>query len=320
MKIIEHLKRNAPIISFEIIPPERGNGVNDLLETIDQLAVYEPPFIDVTSHAAEMVYVKNGDGNFHKRQRKRPGTLGICALIQNKYGIDAVPHVLCQGFTREETEDFMIELNYLGIHNVLALRGDKSKAHKEVAQGRAINTSAIELVQQITNMNKGKFLDDVVASATDFTVGVAGYPEKHQDATDIAADIAYLKRKVDSGARYIVTQMFFDNTKYFDFVRTCRDAGIHIPIIPGIKVLSTEEQLMSLPHRFGVQIPDMLYVQVKGESSKKIRDKGAAWAARQAEGLLANGAPSVHFYVMLNPKPIHRVMEYLGNKVAKDYL
>ena len=234
MKIVEHLnKANQPLISFEIIPPKRGGDIKSLLAVLDDIVKYKPPFIDITSHAAEVIYEETESGIRKKVKRKRPGTLGICALIQNKYNIDAVPHVLCQGFTREETEDFLIEIQYLGIENVLAIRGDSSGYEKPIQYGRSINANTVELVSQISAMNAGKYLEEnlVDAKASDFCIGVGGYPEKHFEAPNLKADIKFIKKKIEAGAQYIVTQMFYDNKAYFNFVKTCREEGIDAPII-----------------------------------------------------------------------------------------
>ena len=231
MKVTEHLANSTgPLISFEIIPPKRGGDLNSLLSLIEDLAVHRPPFIDITSHPAEVVYDQTSDGPRRRVTRKRPGTLGICALIQNKLGIDAVPHVLCETFTREETEDFLIELHYLGIDNVFAVRGDTSEHQKSLDGGRTRNEYASDLVGQITAMNRARFLEDLDnASPTEFCIGAAGYPEKHVDAPTLPADVARVKEKVDAGAEYIVTQMFFDNRHSFTFVDECRTQGINLP-------------------------------------------------------------------------------------------
>ena len=225
MKVIEHLaKATEPMISFEVIPPKRGGDISSLLNVIDDIVRYKPPYIEITSHAAEVVYDETNHGIQKRIIRKRPGTLGICALIQKKYNIDAVPHILCQGFTREETEDFLIELQYLEIENILAIRGDESSYKKPVQHGRSINVYALDLVRQINDMNHGKYLEEALldANPTDFSIGVAGYPEKHFEAPNLDFDIAYLKKKLDAGADYVVTQMFFDNQVYFDFTKKCR--------------------------------------------------------------------------------------------------
>ncbi len=250
MKVTEHLARAAsPPISFEIIPPLRGGNIGSLMALVEDLVRFRPPFIDITSHAAEVVYEETATGIQRRVKRKRPGTLGVCALIQNKWQIDAVPHVLCQGFTREETEDFLIELRYLGIDNVLAVRGDDSAYQKPLRDGKTANEYAVDLVRQVQDMNRGRYLatDLLDAEPSDFCVGVSGYPEKHFEAPNLETDIRRTKEKIDAGGGYIVTQMFFDNRRYFDYVAKCRAAGIDAPIIPGIKILTGKAQLASIP-------------------------------------------------------------------------
>jgi methylenetetrahydrofolate reductase (NADPH) len=316
MKVIEHLERAAePPISFEIIPPLRGGNVQKLLALTEELARFKPPFIDITSHAAEVVYEETPQGIVQKVKRKRPGTIGVCALIQNKYGIDAVPHVLCHGFTREETEDFLIECNYLGIDNVLAIRGDDSGYRKPLRAGRSVNDSALDLVSQIAAMNNGQFLEEDLLDAdpTNFSVGVAGYPEKHFEAPNLDSDIRFTRSKVEAGGEYIVTQMFFDNRHYFEFVKRCREAGIEVPIIPGIKVLTSKKQLRTIPANFHCDIPAELTDEAEAAGSRaEVVEVGIEWAARQAEALLEGGAPSIHFYVMQNARAVGRVMERLA--------
>jgi methylenetetrahydrofolate reductase (NADPH) len=312
MKVVEHLDRaTRPLISFEIIPPLRGGNLPGLLALIDALKEFEPPFIDITSHAAEAIYEETRDGIKRRIKRKRPGTLGLCALIQNKYGIDAVPHLLCHGFTREETEDFLIELRYLGIENVLAVRGDHSGYVKPLMNGRSANRYAYELVEQIIAMNHGRYLerDLLDADPSDFCVGVGGYPEKHFEAPNLDTDIVHTRLKVEAGAEYIVTQMFFDNDDYFHYVDACRAAGIEVPIIPGLKILTTPAHLTSLPSNFFVSLPKELSDEAAAAKPGHVIDVGVEWAVRQVEGLLARGVPSVHFYVMQNAKAVARVLE-----------
>jgi methylenetetrahydrofolate reductase (NADPH) len=312
MKVIDHLSNaKQPLISFEIIPPKRGGDIKSLLGIIDDLAAYKPPFIDITSHAAEVIYEETPGGIQRKIKRKRPGTLGICALIQNKYNIDAVPHILCRGFTREETEDFMIELQYLGIDNILAIQGDDSGYKKPLAAGRSVNEHAVDLVRQINDLNRGKYLEDSLLDArpSNFCVGVAGYPEKHFEAPNLKLDIARTKEKVDAGAEYIVTQMFFDNRAYFEYVEQCRAAGIKVPIIPGLKIVTTHHNLNSLPRHFHVDIPEQLAEEVATAKPEHVLEVGVNWAARQVEELLAKNVPSVHFYIMQNSRPINQLMK-----------
>ena len=315
MKVVEHLARaKRPLISFEIIPPLRGGNLRSLLELIEDLVRFEPPFIDITSHAAEAVYEETPDGGVKRRvKRKRPGTLGICALIQNKYDIDAVPHLLCHGFTREETEDLLIELNYLGIDNVLAVRGDYPGYVKPVAQGRTRNRFAVDLVEQIVAMNEGRYLEEGLlnAEASDFCIGVGGYPEKHFESPNLSIDIQYTKAKVEAGAEYIVTQMFYDNAQYFAYLDACRAAGIEVPIIPGLKIITTKKHLQSIPSNFYVDLPDALASEVMAAKTKDVKQVGIEWALAQSRELLEKGVPSLHFYVMTSSTAIKPLMDQL---------
>lgn len=315
MKVTEHLDRaTGPLISFEIIPPLRGGDINGLLDLIEDLVKHNPPFIDITSHAAEVIYEETSNGIKRRVKRKRPGTLGVCALIQNKYNIDAVPHVLCQGFTRQETEDFLIELRYLGISNVLAIRGDESAYRKRLEHGRTPNRYAVDLVAQIQDMNEGKYLEDLLdADPADFCIGCAGYPEKHFEAPNLQSDIRWAKAKVDAGADYIVTQMFFDNRHYFKFVEDCRKAGIDVPIIPGLKIINHKRHLRSIPRTFHCELPEELTLELeKAKNNEEVTHIGVEWATRQATELLENNVPAVHFYIMQSSKAINAVMPRLG--------
>ena len=314
MKVIEHLNMtNRPLISFELIPPKRGGDIKSLLAVLDDLVKYKPPFIDITSHAAEVIYEETAEGIKKKVKRKRPGTLGICALIQNKYNIDAVPHVLCNGFTREETEDFLIEIQYLGIENVLAIRGDFSGYQKPLQHGRSMNVFSVDLVKQITDMNNGKYLEENLldAKASDFCIGVGGYPEKHFESPNLKTDILYVKQKVEAGAQYIVTQMFYDNKFYLDFIDACRKEGIEVPIIPGLKILLAKSNLTSLPRNFHVTIPEALADEVEAAKPEQVMEIGVNWAVKQVEELLNNHVPAIHFYIMQNSKPINLLMNKL---------
>jgi methylenetetrahydrofolate reductase (NADPH) len=314
MKVVEYLANaKEPLISFEIIPPLRGGNLATLLELIEDLARFNPPFIDITSHAAQVSYEETPGGLERRVKRKRPGTLGVCALIQNKYNIDAVPHVLCTGFTREETEDFLIELKYLGIDNVLAIRGDESGYEKPLTFGRSANKYALDLVKQIAAMNAGTYLarDLLDAEASSFCVGVAGYPEKHFEAPNLASDVRWARAKIDAGAEYIVTQMFFDNAHYFAYVEACRAAGIEAPIIPGLKIVTGKGQLYSLPKTFFCEIPSALADEVEAAEGSRVVDIGIEWATRQAQELIDRGAPAIHFYVMANARSVTRVVQDL---------
>jgi methylenetetrahydrofolate reductase (NADPH) len=314
MKVTEHLANaKQPLISFEIIPPLRGGNVQGLLGLIDDLVKYNPPFIDITSHAAEVIYEETPKGIERRVKRKRPGTLGVCALMQNKYHIDAVPHILCQGFTREETEDFLIELRYLGIDNVLAVRGDDSGFQKPLQFGRSANVYACDLVKQIAAMNHGRYLEQDLLDAepTSFCVGVGGYPEKHFEAPNLQSDVRHVKDKIDAGADYVVTQMFFDNRHYFKYLDLCREQGIQAPIIPGLKILSGPKQLTSLPRTFFVDIPSDLADEVLAARPEHVVDIGVEWALKQTRELLDRGVPSVHFYVMQSAAAIKKLMAKL---------
>ncbi len=316
MKVIEHLARaNEPLISFEIIPPKRGGDIRSLLRVVDDISQYNPPFIDITSHAAEVTYEETPQGIRRKVKRKRPGTLGICALIQNKYNIDAVPHVLCNGFTREETEDFLIDLQYLEIENVMALRGEENNYQKPILPGRSVNRYAVDLVKQIKNMNQGIYLEEdlVDAKPSNFCIGVAAYPEKHISAPNLEFDIKQLKKKVDAGAEYVVTQMFYDNRFYFDFVEKCRKKGINVPIIPGLKILTSKKQLTTVPANFHISLPPELtdpVLEAKGDN--EVIEIGVDWAYRQVTELIEHKVPAIHFYIMQNAMPIKRLMKKIG--------
>jgi methylenetetrahydrofolate reductase (NADPH) len=314
MKVIEHLqKATEPLISFELIPPKRGGDIQSLMAVIEDLNKYKPPFIDITSHSAEVIYDETPSGIRKKIKRKRPGTLGICALIQHKYNIDAVPHILTKGFTREETEDFLIELNYLGIENLLAIRGDDSGFDKPIPEGKSINKYASDLVKQIAGMNKGHYLEENLLDAkpSNFCVGVGGYPEKHFESPNLKTDIEYVKQKVDAGADYVVTQMFYDNKVYFRFVELCRKAGIEVPIIPGLKIITNKSHLVTVPRNFYINIPEELSDEITKAKPEQVLDIGAEWAAKQVEELFDKNVTSVHFYIMQNSKPVQKLMERL---------
>ncbi len=311
MKVIEHLERaKSPLISFDIVPLPRGGDIRLLFNIIDELIKFKPPFIDVTSHAAEVYYEETKEGIKKKTKRKKPGTIGISVAIKNKYNIDTVPHILCTGFTREETEDALIELNYLGIENVLAVRGDDKGYSKPIPKDKTINHYAYDLVKQVVDMNNGKYLDEDLldATPTDFCIGVGGYPEKHFESPNMKTDLTNLKKKVDAGGDYIVSQMFYNNPSFFKFVEDCRKAGIEVPIIPGLKVLSTRKHLTNIPKNFFVEIPEELANEVEEAKDEHISDIGVEWALKQCEELLNNGAQSIHFYIMQNIKPIQKLL------------
>jgi methylenetetrahydrofolate reductase (NADPH) len=300
MKVTEHLERaKNPLFSYEIVPPPRGRSVQDIIDIVEALKPVNPAWIDVTAHSSSAYYNEKEDGSIERRiYKKRPGTIGICGIIQNRFQIDTVVHLLCLGFSKEETEDALLELNFLGIHNILALRGDGLNYTKELAKNRSANYYASDLVAQIHGLNQGKFLNEIEGgSKFGFCIGVAGYPEKHFEAPNLKLDIINLKKKVDAGADYVVTQMFFNNNHYFEFVRQAREAGITIPIIPGIKVLKSTTQLVSIPKNFYIDLPDELVESVT-QDPKNVLSIGKEWAMKQVEGLLAGGAPCVHFYIM----------------------
>lgn len=311
MKVTEHLARATnPLFSYEIVPPPRGRSIRDIIEVVEVLAPLNPPWIDVTSHSSSAYYQEKDDGSIQRKTfRKRPGTMGICGIIQNRFRIDTVAHILCLGFTREETEDALIELNYLGIQNVLALRGDAPNFKKEIRKDRTVNNYAEDLVSQIADLRTGQFLEDIENTAPlDYCVGVAGYPEKHFEAPSLKADIQFMKQKVDAGADYIVSQMCFDNQKYLAFVKSCRDVGIQVPIIPGIKVIKSAAQLTTLPKHFHIDLPDQLVDEVM-QNPNHAEEIGANWAIKQCEELLNAGAPSLHFYVLNDVQMISKIVK-----------
>ncbi len=315
MKISEILDQaKDPFISFEIIPPPRGRSAKGIYEIIDELVEFRPPFIDVTSHAADSYFIEQNDGAFTRHiKRKRPGTIGLCAAIKYRYNVEAVPHLLCQGFNRQETEDALIELNYLGIDNVLAIRGDQLQYQKDQTSGREVNKYALDLVKQIDKMNQGQYLEDILdADESDFCIGVGGYPEKHPDSPSQAADLRYLKQKVDAGAQYIVTQMFYDNQDFYNFVDLCRAEGIEVPIVPGIKLLTKNSQLSSIPSSFSVNVPDDLVKAFEAAKDPRERTEiGVAHTTRQCEDLLNNGVKNLHFYVMRDTHLVKKVVKSL---------
>lgn len=312
MKIVDHIKEaKKTLFSLEIIPPKKGDSIKNLFDQIDPLMEFNPPFIDVTYHREEYVYKERENGLLEKRSiKKRPGTVGICAAIQNHYQIDAVPHIICGGFSKEETENALIDLNFLGIDNVLALRGDNIKSEQEFTPEPDGNAYASDLVEQISDMNKGIYLDEDLQNAipSNFCVGVAGYPEKHYEAPNMNFDLKWLKKKVELGAEYIVTQMFFDNKAYFKFVDDCREIGINIPIIPGIKPIATHKHLTTLPKIFKIDVPEELEQQViKCADNAAVRELGIEWGIQQCGELIDAGVPVIHFYSMGKSDAIHRI-------------
>ena len=304
MKVTEHIQKakGKPLFSFEILPPLKGQNIQSIFDSIDPLMEFHPPFIDVTYHREEYEFKELENGLLQKKVvKKRPGTVGICAGIQNKYEVDAIPHILCGGFTKEDTENLLIDLDFLGIDNVVALRGDAVKSEIYFKPEKEGHTYASELVTQISNLNKGIYLDEDLQNSTktDFCIGVAGYPEKHMEAPSLDSDIHFVKQKIKNGADYIITQMFFDNKKFFDFVAKCRAAGITVPIIPGLKPIATKKQLNLIPHRFSLELPDDLIMEVvKAKDNDAVKQIGIEWCTQQSKELIAAGIPVLHYYSM----------------------
>lgn len=315
MKITEHINnaKGKTLFSFEIIPPKKGQNIQTLYDNIDPLMEFKPPFIDVTTSREERIYIKKEGGLLEQKiTRMRPGTVGICASLKYKYDIDPVPHVLCGGFTKEETEYVLVDCHYLGIDNVVALRGDSMKHESSFTSCEGGHSFATDLVKQIKDLNHGKYLHEIEESIykTDFCIGVAGYPEKHFESPNMKSDLRRLKEKVDAGADYVVTQMFFDNQKYFDFVDAARNIGIHVPIIPGIKPVSIPSHLNVLPQIFRVNLPDSLVLEVeKCKDKKEVRQVGIDWAVQQSKELIAAGVPVVHYYSMGRSSNIKAIAE-----------
>lgn len=314
MRVIDHIeKAKSTLFSFEILPPLKGKSINSIYEGIDPLMEFKPSFINVTYHREEYVYKKRDGGYLEKVSiRKRPGTVGICAAIINKYKTDAVPHLICGGFTKEETENALIDLQFLGIDNVLALRGDPIKTEPTFVPEPNGNRYAVELVRQIVDLNKGGYLDDEIGKAapTAFCIGVAGYPEKHFEAPNLTLDLKALKAKVDAGAEYIVTQLFYDNSKFFQFVQACKDMDINVPIIPGLKPITTRKQLQTLPKLFHIDIPvDLAEAIGHAHSDEQVKEIGIEWAANQSKELIKAGVPCLHFYTMGKSEAVKRIAE-----------
>lgn len=313
MKVTEHIsKAKDTLISFEILPPLKGKSIESIYDHLDPLMEFKPSFINVTYHRSEHMFKKKADGSFEKVEiRKRPGTVGICAAIMNHYNVDAVPHLICGGFSREETENALIDLNFLGIDNVLVLRGDAPKNETFFEPDPNGHAYAIELLDQVAHMNNGVYLEDDLQSGvkTNFCIGVAGYPEKHFEAPNMQTDMSYLKKKVEQGADYIVTQMFFDNQKFFDFVARCREMGITIPIIPGLKPLTSRKQMTMLPRIFHVDLPTDLSNEIlKCKSDKDVELVGTEWLINQSKELKAFGVPVLHYYTLGKPKVVQKAV------------
>lgn len=304
MKITDHLKNanGKTLFSIEIIPPTKGTGIEDLYKNIDPLMEFKPPFIDVTTSREEYIYLDKGNGLMERKiTRMRPGTLGICAAIQHKYNVDTVPHVLCGGFTKEETEYLLVDCMYLGIENVMALRGDAMKGEQYFEPTIGGHKNATDLVQQMNDLGRGKYLHDekTCDENNKFCIGVAGYPEKHIEAPSMNYDLKWLKEKVEAGADYVVTQMFFDNKKFIDFVKSAREIGITVPIIPGIKPIATKKQLQLLPQVFKIDLQEDLISAVENaKDNSAVKQIGIEWTINQCRELLDFGVPVLHFYSM----------------------
>ncbi len=315
MKVIDHLNTaKDTLFSFEILPPLKGANIQSIYDGIDPLMEFKPKYINVTYHREEFIYKEREKGLLEKIAiRKRPGTVGICAAIMNKYYVDAVPHLICGGFSREETENALIDLQFLGIDNVLALRGDSIKTESAFKPDPEGHKYAVELINQISEMNQGNYLvDDIQLAPTDFCIGAAGYPEKHFEAMNLSTDLQYLKAKVDAGAEYIVTQMFFNNKKYFDFVDACRAIGITVPIIPGIKPITTLNHISFLPKVFHIDFPEELSKDlIKCKNNKEVFEVGVAWGIHQSQELKKANVPGIHYYTMSTSESVKTIAEQI---------
>lgn len=311
MKVTDHINRaDRTLFSFEILPPKKGHSASEIFATVEALMEFNPAFIDVTYHATQVIYKEVGDGLLKRVPvQKRPGTISMCAAITYKYGVDTVPHLICSGFSCDETEDALIELNFLGIQNVMALRGDPIHGEKRFVPSQDGNAYALDLVRQINGLNQGSYLHEETEGAkTEFCIGVAGYPEKHLEAPSFNSDLKRLKEKVDAGAEFVVTQMFFENRRYFDFVDRCRAEGINVPIIPGLKPLTTKSQLSILPQTFSIELPDALVDAVEAaRTPADVRRAGVEWAIEQSRELIAGGVPVLHYYTMGRSETIRHI-------------
>ncbi len=314
MKVTEHINQaESTLVSFEILPPLKGKTINSIYDHLDPLMEFKPSFINVTYHRAEHIFKKKADSSFEKVEvRKRPGTVGICAAIMNHYKVDAVPHLICGGFTIRETEDALIDLYFLGIDNVLVLRGDAAKNETFFEPEPEGHRHAIDLLKQTVSLNNGIYLEEDIRNGfrTNFCAGVAGYPEKHFESPNPATDLQVLKAKVDAGAEYIVTQMFFDNDKYFSFVQNCRNLGITIPIIPGLKPISSKKQLSVIPRTFHVDIPTELSNEIsRCKTDADVELVGTEWLKQQSLELKKAGVPVLHYYTLGKPRIIENVVK-----------
>jgi len=316
MKVIDHIKKaNGTLVSFEVLPPLKGKGIEALYKHLDPLMEYKPSFINVTYHRSEHVFKKRADGSFEKViVRKRPGTESICAAIMNKYNVDTVPHLICGGFSVNETEDALINLRYLGIDNVLVLRGDAAKNETAFEPEPDGHRYASDMIKQVVDLNAGIYLEDDLKGTqkTEFCIGVAGYPEKHFEAPNMATDLNYLKAKVDGGADYIITQMFFDNEKYYSFVKACREIGINVPILPGLKPVYSKKQLTVLPKTFHIDLPtDFSNEILKCKTDADVEKVGEEWLLHQSRDLKKNGVPVLHYYTLGRPMMVANVVNQL---------
>jgi methylenetetrahydrofolate reductase (NADPH) len=316
MKVTDYFEKSKgqTLVSFEVLPPLKGGSMQDIFSTLDPLMEFKPPFIDVTYHREEFIYNKQESGYYEKTAiRKRPGTVGICASIMHRYGVDAVPHLICGGFSIEETENALIDLNFLGINNVLALRGDARQFEDKFIPETNGHHYAVDLVKQIDNMNKGHYLDTNIekGAKTDFCIGVAGYPEKHFEAPNLETDMLFMSDKIKAGGDYIVTQMFFDNKNYFNYVEACKKAGINAPVVPGLKPITKKYQLAGIPRKFFINMPEALVKEMMKADDKAIKEIGIEWCIMQSKELKAAGVPCIHYYTMGDTKTIHRIASSL---------
>ncbi len=314
MKVTDYFEKagGSTLVSFEVLPPLKGGGMESIFKTLDPLMEFKPPFIDVTYHREEFIYNKRDSGYYEKTSiRKRPGTVGICASITHRYGVDAVPHLICGGFTKDDTENALIDLAFLNIHNVLALRGDARKFDGKFIPEKGGNSYALDLVKQIQDMNQGKYLDSNIENGnrTEFCIGIAGYPEKHFESPNFESDLEWTRKKVEAGANYIVTQMFFDNQVYFDYVKRCRAIGINVPIVPGLKPLTKRYQLNSLPRMFFINMPEDLVKAINNaKTDEAVKEVGIEWCIQQSRELKEFGVPCLHYYTMGDSKTIHKIV------------
>lgn len=314
MTVAELLRtQKQTAFSFELLPPLKGNDIKKVFGTIEALKEFDPIYVNITSHRDEVVYKNTEKGLFERSViRKRPGTVAVAASIQHKYGLNVVPHIICSGFTKSETEYALIDLNFLGIHDVLLLRGDNSNKERFLQVNEDCNSYAYDLVNQVSDLNQGKFLDGTLIEPFDtpFSFGVAGYPEKHEEAPNLESDLFWLKKKVEAGAEYIVTQMFFDNQKYFEFVDKCRAMSIEVPIVPGLKPITLKNQLTVLPKIFHVDIPEAFAKELrKCKTDEEVKTVGVEWGIQQAKELIQHNVPTLHFYTMMATQSVRQIAQ-----------